>query len=81
MSFEHDGHKVVSTDISWAILGITCPPSDAMQPPREIMGYHENTRQDVWFLRREGKRKSVEYEETVLTSISCAEGDEVTELH
>ena len=55
-----------------------CTPGDAMHPPGEIMGYHENMRLDVWFLRREWKRKSVEYEETVLTSIPCAEGDEVT---
>jgi hypothetical protein len=52
-----------------------------MHPSGEIMGYHENIRQDVWFLRREWKLKSLEYEETVLTSIKCAQGDEVTELH
>jgi hypothetical protein len=53
MSGERDGHKPVSTDISYAILGITCPPGDAMHPPGEIMGYHENMRHDDWFLRRE----------------------------
>ena len=74
MSGERDGHKPVSTDISYAILGITCPPGDAMHPPGEIMGYHENMRHDDWFLRREWKLKSLECEETVLTSIPCTEG-------